>query len=46
MVKNPPANAGGANSIPGWGTSPGEENGHLLQYSCWEIPPTEETGRL
>ena len=33
-------------SVPGWGTSPGEGNGNLLQYSCWEIPWTEEPGGL
>ena len=36
MVKNPPANAGDtrkADSIPGWGRSPGEGNGHAFQYS-------------
>ena len=42
MVKNPPANARDtgdtrdAGSIPGWGRSPREGNGNLLQYSCWE----------
>ena len=34
VVKNPPANAGDAGSIPGLGRSPGEGNGNLLQYSC------------
>ena len=38
MVKNPPANAGDAGSIPGWGRSPGEGNGNSLQYSCLENP--------
>ena len=39
MVKNPPHNAGDARdsrdvgSIPGWGRSPGVENGTTLQYS-------------
>ena len=33
-------------SIPGWERSPGEGNGNLLQYSCWEIPWTEEPGGL
>ena len=28
MVKNPPANAGEAASIPGLGRSPGEDNGN------------------
>ena len=30
MIKNPPASAGDAGSIPGWGRSPGEGNGNLL----------------
>ena len=34
MVKNPPANAGDAGSIPGLGGSPGEGRGNPLQYSC------------
>ena len=41
VVKNPPANAGDvrdAGSIPGLGISPGEGNGHPLQYSCLENP--------
>ena len=29
-------NAGDPGSIPGWGTSSGEENGNPLQYSCLE----------
>ena len=33
-VKNPPANAGDARSIPGSGRSPGEGSGNPLQYSC------------
>ena len=33
MVKNPPANVGDENSIPGSGRSPGEGNGNPLQYS-------------
>ena len=39
MVKNLPASAGdvgGMGSIPGWGRSPGAENGTPLQYSCLE----------
>ena len=35
-AKNPPANAGDirdTGSIPGWGRSPGEENGNPLQCS-------------
>ena len=31
--------------IPGWGRSPGEENGDPLQYS-WRIPWAEEPGGL
>ena len=38
VVKNLPAKAGDAGSIPGLGRSPGEENGNPLQYSCLEIP--------
>ena len=33
VVKNPPANAGDADSIPGLGRSSGEGNGYPLQYS-------------
>ena len=36
MVKNPPANAGDAGSIPGSRGSPREGNGNPLQYSCLE----------
>ena len=36
MVKNPPASAGDAGSIPGSGRFSGGENGNLLQYSCLE----------
>ena len=41
VVKNLPANAGDADSIPGWGRSPGEENGNPLQCS-WEYRIKEE----
>ena len=34
VVKDPPANAGNAHSIPRWGPSRGEMNGN--QYSCLE----------
>ena len=47
MVKNLPANAGDAsdsNSFPESGRSPGAGNGIPLQYSCLEIPWTEEPG--
>ena len=36
VVKNPPANAGDAGSIPGSGRAPGGGNGNLLQYSYLE----------
>ena len=35
-VKNPPANAGDAGSIPSLERSSGERNGNKLQYSCLE----------
>ena len=41
VVKKPPTNAGDirdADSAPGSGRSPGEENGNPLQYSCLENP--------
>ena len=31
-------NAGDLGSIPGLGRSPGEANGNLFQYFCWENP--------
>ena len=34
VVKDPPANAGDAGSIPGSGRSPGGGHGNPLQYSC------------
>ena len=34
VVKNPPANAGVAGSIPGLGRSPGGGNGNQIQYFC------------
>ena len=48
MLKNLPANSrktGEVGLMAGWGRSPGEGNGKPLQY-CWEIPWTEEPGRL
>ena len=33
MVKNPLANAGDSDLIPGWGSSPGGGNGNPLQYT-------------
>ena len=38
LVKESACNAGDPGSIPGWGRSPGEENGNLLQYSCLKNP--------
>ena len=41
MVKNPSASAGDtrdADSIPGWGRSPGGRHDNPLQYSCLENP--------
>ena len=34
VVKNPPANAGDAGSVPGLGRSPGEANSNPFQYFC------------
>ena len=34
--KESACNEGEPGSIPGFGRSPGEENGNLLQYSCFE----------
>ena len=36
MVKNLPANTGNADLTPGWGRSPGVENGNPLQDSYLE----------
>ena len=38
MVKNPPANAGDTDLIPGLGRFSGERNGNPLHYSCLEKP--------
>ena len=38
MVKNLPARARDAGSLPGSGRSPGVGNGNPLQYSCLENP--------
>ena len=46
VVKHSPVKAGGSGSIPELGKSPGEGNGSPLQYSCLQIPWTEEPGRL
>ena len=45
-LKNPPANTEDVGSIPGSGRFPGGVNGNPLQYSCLEIPWTEEPGGL
>ena len=37
-MRNPPADAGDAHSIPGLGRTPGEGNGNPLQYSCPKNP--------
>ena len=37
-IKNLPANAGDAGSIPGLGRFPGGGHGNPLQYSCLENP--------
>ena len=49
VVKSPSATVGdtrNAGLIPGSRRSPGGGNGNPLQYSCWEIPWTEEPGGL
>ena len=46
MVKNLPANAGDAGSIPGSERSPGEGNENPVQYFCWENPMDRGPGRL
>ena len=49
MVRNPLANAGDAGNvglIPGLGRSPGEGNGNHDGILAWELPWTEEPGRL
>ena len=38
VVKNPPANAGDMDLIPGSGRSPGEGNGNPLSILAWEMP--------
>ena len=44
VLKNPPANAGDADSVPGLGRSPGEGHGNPLQYSCLETPMDRGVG--
>ena len=43
VVKNPPADAGEAGSIPGLGISPEEGNGNPFQYSGLGNPMGKET---
>ena len=38
VIMNSSANPGDLGLIPGSGRSPGEGNGHPLQYSCLENP--------
>ena len=45
MLKNPPANVGDLDSIPGLGRSPGGGNGNPLQYSCVGNPMDRGTWR-
>ena len=47
VVKKLPVNAGAKGDVgltPGLRRTPGGGNGHPLEYSCWEIPSTEEPG--
>ena len=46
MVKNPPASAGNAGSIPQLGRSPGEGNALHSSILARRIPWTEEPGGL
>ena len=42
VVKNPPANAGDTDWIPGSGRYPGEGSGNSFQYSCLGNPVDRE----
>ena len=46
VVESPPASTGDAGSIPGSGEFPGEGNAAHSGSLAWEIPWTEESGRL
>ena len=46
VVKNLPANAGEADSIPGSGRSPEEEMAPHSSILAWEFPWTKEPGGL
>ena len=45
VVKNMPANAEDAGSIPGSGRSPAERNGNPLQYACLGNPMNSRAWR-
>ena len=45
-VKNPPANAGDMDLIPGLGRSPREGHGNPLRCYCQKIPWTKKPGGL
>ena len=42
-INNLPGNSGVSGSIPGLGTSPGEENDNPLQYSCLGNPKVKRS---
>ena len=46
ILKTLPAKAGDMGLILGLGRFPGEGNGYLSSILAWEIPWTEEPGRL
>ena len=46
VVKNPPASAQDAGLIPGWGRSLEKEMATHSSILAWEIPWTEEPGRV
>ena len=46
VVKNPPASARDADLTPGWGRSLEKATAAHSSTLAWEIPWTEEAGRL
>ena len=46
IIKNLPATAGDAGSVPGLGGYPREGNGNPLQYSCLANSMADEPGEL
>ena len=46
MVKNPPASAKDTGAIPGSGSPPEKEMATHSSILAWEIPRTEQPGRL